>query len=1067
MDSSSAGDPERPRSPLLSGQSSKSKKRALSRTSSVQFTLPGFRKSKRKSRLEETSTSPLLRASADKGSSLAKTTKSEETTDDAADQVPTPALRTKSEEPSHAGAAVATKGDGDKLMTLMKDTSLLQQAMAKLEQREEEEVKQKQVDLASLKLSMVGVARLSFSDDSDVERLSSRSSGDEGPSERPRSPLAKSDFSPGPSTLDRSPGPLRPTSARDAHSELTRSDTGVQVRRNSMDVPPVPPRQRGASTDATHDNDPRPTVDRAASTNSPCRAGRFGRAPVPRSRMPKPPVTPPSALGLRLSRQPSATADEPVSQAATELTKRLMQRSALSGTTLFRSRRLTVTSQEEAADNGADGKELSSSPISAVQVEMMTFQRRLEAQDSESSLEDTLAAAGVGEEEQRQQLLTSFKKTLKNSWKLDLFKQFLRTSHLDAALSFYIECEEYRRLCKQVETFEEQALCTEVAFNTCKLYKGHEDLEFIRAPLKEIFPKIRENRELLESMDTTDLPFDRTFGLPVGLFEQVQRQVMELLVFDEFPKFLCSHNTIRTTPQVDSPIGSSSDSMSGSVSNNTTFSLETFNDFGSGILSEPTTETNEGSARPLGLFSLVRESLCGGKLSIDAQFGEEDKPENILYSTSRGGKRQVDAATHGKLIERLTDAACVDSDFQFACISCALYFTDSHLQFLQLLRCRFKSVTTPPLDLITEQQQADYKRRSIPTVIKIATVLKIFIDLHHKHLRNDTAFRKFLDVFISTEVYEVMPSIHKNIKAFVEKKLDSEGEEVEEEFQFDTKPPKVKVSRSLLSAKQEDIGILMVHPLEAARQLTILDHELFRKILPCECVTMNWTKEEKEALAPNVLANIRQFCNLSLFVGHSIVTVEDMTKRTQTLGRFIKIAYECLRLGNLNSAMAIVSGLQNHPVYRLKCTWAKLLDKCWDLWEELKDVFKCDENFAALRAYLRGISPPAVPYLGMYLSDLTFIDNEKNFIDREKRMVNFAKMQYVSAVVLQIQQYQQAAYCLEPVDVLQRLFRNMPTSTDAELYKLSVQRESKAFQAAYKEKPKKRISFFKSKDKAK
>ena len=104
---------------------------------------------------------------------------------------------------------------------------------------------------------------------------------------------------------------------------------------------------------------------------------------------------------------------------------------------------------------------------------------------------------------------------------------------------------------------------------------------------------------------------------------------------------------------------------------------------------------------------------------------------------------------------------------------------------------------------------------------------------------------------------------------------------------------------------------------------------------------------------------------MSLFVGRSIVSVEDMTKRAQTLGRFIKIAYECLKLSNLNSAMAIVSGLQNHPVYRLKCTWARLQDKYWDLWEELKDVFKCDENFAALRTYLRRINPPAVPYLGM------------------------------------------------------------------------------------------------------
>lgn len=100
------------------------------------------------------------------------------------------------------------------------------------------------------------------------------------------------------------------------------------------------------------------------------------------------------------------------------------------------------------------------------------------------------------------------------------------------------------------------------------------------------------------------------------------------------------------------------------------------------------------------------------------------------------------------------------------------------------------------------------------------------------------------------------------------------------------------------------------------------------------------------------------------------------------------------------------------------------------------------------------------------MSDLTFIDNEKNFIDGGKKMVNFAKMLYVSGVIMQIQQYQQAAYCLEPVPILQHLFNNMPTSTEAELYKLSVERESKTFQASFREqKQKRRRSFFKSRDK--
>ena len=83
-------------------------------------------------------------------------------------------------------------------------------------------------------------------------------------------------------------------------------------------------------------------------------------------------------------------------------------------------------------------------------------------------------------------------------------------------------------------------------------------------------------------------------------------------------------------------------------------------------------------------------------------------------------------------------------------------------------------------------------------------------------------------------------------------------------------------------------------------------------------------------------------------------------------------------------------------MFRLKQTWDELSDKVWDMWEELKEIFKCDQNFAALRAVNSQCTLPAVPYLGMYLSDLTFIDNEANFVDKEKRMINYVKMQYAT-----------------------------------------------------------------------
>lgn len=90
----------------------------------------------------------------------------------------------------------------------------------------------------------------------------------------------------------------------------------------------------------------------------------------------------------------------------------------------------------------------------------------------------------------------------------------------------------------------------------------------------------------------------------------------------------------------------------------------------------------------------------------------------------------------------------------------------------------------------------------------------------------------------------------------------------------------------------------------------------------------------------------------------------------------------------------MISGLQFHYIFRLKNTWAGLPEKGWDMWEELQNIFKPDQNFANLRLALSTAPLPSIPYLGMYLSDLTFIDNEPNFIDSSKSLVNFSKMRW-------------------------------------------------------------------------
>ena len=192
-------------------------------------------------------------------------------------------------------------------------------------------------------------------------------------------------------------------------------------------------------------------------------------------------------------------------------------------------------------------------------------------------------------------------------------------------------------------------------------------------------------------------------------------------------------------------------------------------------------------------------------------------------------------------------------------------------------------------------------------------------------------------------------------------------------------PPPV-LSKSQLTALRTwkmggaPVGILDFDPLELARQITLKTSQIFCSILPEELLATEWMKQSS-SLAVNVRAMSTLSTDLSNLVSDSVLQIEETKKRATTIKQWIKIATRCLELNNYDTVFAIVCSLDSTNIKRMRKTWEIVPQKSKNLLDELKRVCDFTKNFSTLRQRLHSQVPPCIPFMGMYLTDLTFVDH--------------------------------------------------------------------------------------------
>jgi len=205
-------------------------------------------------------------------------------------------------------------------------------------------------------------------------------------------------------------------------------------------------------------------------------------------------------------------------------------------------------------------------------------------------------------------------------------------------------------------------------------------------------------------------------------------------------------------------------------------------------------------------------------------------------------------------------------------------------------------------------------------------------------------------------------------------------------------------------------------------------------------IGLKWTKKPEQA--QNLGNLITHFNKISAWIATTVINEEKVKERSKLVIFFLHLAEELSDLNNFSGVMQVLSGLNNAAVGRLKKTFAQVRKKPEHvaLWDKIADMMNPEGNYRKYRSYLASVKPPCIPYIGLYLTDLTFIEEgNEDHVDGRKDLINFEKFRMVSAIIKQILLYQTTPYALNTEATIRNFLQfQLTVQTDKEMYEQSL-----------------------------
>ncbi|XP_078502280.1 ral guanine nucleotide dissociation stimulator isoform X3 [Lissotriton helveticus] len=466
--------------------------------------------------------------------------------------------------------------------------------------------------------------------------------------------------------------------------------------------------------------------------------------------------------------------------------------------------------------------------------------------------------------------------------------------------------------------------------------------------------------------------------------------------------------------------------------------------------------------------------------------GFENESALNLYETCK--VRTIKAGTLEKLVEYLVQA-----------------FRGNDSTYVTIFLCTYRAFATTKqvLDLLLNRYgrfhahtNGDHSRHTVEDRLElkntISSILGAWLDQYSEDFRNPPDFSCLRQLISYVHHYIPGSDLERRARLLVDQFQRQQALEAEQDVLDHSSFTVRIVEENGLCEGRSDF--LQFSQEMVAEQFTVMDADLFKKVVPYHCLGCIWSqrdKKGKEHLAPTIRATVSQFNSVTNCVIASCLSDRCLKphQRAKVVERWIDVARECRILKNFSSLRAILSALQCNAVHRLKKTWDEVSRESFRIFMELSEIFSDENNhslsrellikegtskFATLeinpkRAQKRqqqqrelGVMQGTIPYLGTFLTDLVMLDTAmKDYL--EGGLINFEKRRKEFEVIAQIKLLQSACnnYSFKQETPFVEWFHSVERLSEAESYNFSCEIEPLSESASNTLKAKKNTAIIK------